>query len=313
MWYRGYLALLLVTALGSVSCNEDDIIAAAAGDPVPTGMGVMTSTAAAGAVNAVALVLNDAALASTKPSPQAASPSVVLGVFPELSSIQCGTGSMTISGDTSTLPANLGVTFSACQDGPYTVNGGATITIPSVRTCTEDTDEPPDFNHDVPNSLTGTVTNGTTVTVDGQVLTLTNIGIAITNPRYDGYPDPPYQSDPTGDGGTCGIVSADVVATGQVSTEFQGETTTIDFGSSSLNVSFVGSATQVEATIAGDITIDTICTDGAFPLTISTVPTDPLVFPDNGDGTPTSGTLIVNGETVNFLTNPSAIPCSGFL
>jgi hypothetical protein len=271
-------------------------------------MAVTASTVAAGAISGVSAVLSDAALASTKPSLNAASGNVVIGVFPEASLISCGagTGTMEISG---TAPGTLGVTWTACKDGPYTVNGGATITIPTTRTCTEDTDEA-NPNHAVPNSMTATVNAGTTVDIDGQVVTLANFGVVITNPVYDGFPDPPYAGDPTGDGGTCGIVAGDVVATGQISTAFEGETTTVDLGSSSLNVGFVANDTGVQVTISGSITVDTICTGDPFLLIIST--SEPLVFPDVGDGSPTDGTLIVNDVPVDVVTT-SAIPCSGFL
>jgi hypothetical protein len=106
-------------------------------------------------------------------------------------------------------------------------------------------------------------------------------------------------------------VAADVAVTGQVSTDFEGETTTINFGTSTLNASFEAFPTQVQAMLSGNITIDTLCTDGAFDLTISTI--EALVYPDEGDGTPSSGTILVNDVPVDFSTNPSAIPCSGFL
>jgi hypothetical protein len=304
MKYRGFLAALLLVAFTSAACEDtkDDIIAAAAGDPVPVGMGVMTATAAAGAINAVALVLNESALAASKPSLRAASSTVPIGVFPEDDSIDCDTGSMTITG---TAPGDLTVTFSNCQDGPYVVNGGAAINIPDVRSCAEDGD-----SHDVPVSMTATVNNGTTVSVDGQVLALTNFGVAVTSPLYNGAPDRAEE------GGTCGIVGGNVVATGVVSTEFEGETTTINFGSSSLNVTFEANETSVLAELDGTITVDTLCTDGPFELTLSPFPGGgaPLEFPDGGDGTPTGGILVVNGENVDFSDpNVNAIPCSGFL
>jgi hypothetical protein len=300
MRYRTFFAGLLVVAVASVSC-QDEIKKRAAGDPVPAGMGTLAVTATSGAVTGITSFLSDAALASTKPSLKTGSGNVVVGVFPEATSLSCGSGTGTIAG---TAPGDLTATFTNCQDGPYTITATVAINVPSVRTCQEDI-ALGNSDHEVPVSLTATVATGT-VTVAGQAVTLTNFGVAITNPTYYGLPD---QS--TDVGGTCGLLSASVHATGQMSTDTAGETTTIDLGSNSLDIGVEDQGTQVQATINGSLTVNTTCTSDPYSITIVTE--SPLVIPD-GDTVPTSGVLIVNGETVDFLNNPAPpIPCSGFL
>jgi hypothetical protein len=129
MWHRIFLVVLFVASVASMSCSEDDIIEAAAGDPVPAGMGTLASIGVAAGVTAITDVVNQVAVAgSGKPSLKAAPAGVVVGVFPE-EDPECDAGTADITG---TAP-DFTATFTGCQSGLYTVTGTATINVPSAR------------------------------------------------------------------------------------------------------------------------------------------------------------------------------------
>ncbi|MFZ5862463.1 MAG: hypothetical protein ACOYXR_06480 [Nitrospirota bacterium] len=312
LWRRGFVLALGVGALvfGACQAAKDKIEGEVFGDPVPSGMGVSAATAATAGVAAGLFVVNEAIVPSPS-TPLKPGGSLFLGVgeFPERTSITCDNtgGNVNLSGQA---PGTVSAQFVNCANGPYSVNGSATLTFPEgVKTCFEDLDESSP-THQVPRRMVAAFSNTTTVSVGDFATRLTGFSLDLTQPAYNGGLDRPQ------DGGTCSLVDVRIHAQGELSNDL----VTIDLGSTSLNIDVAdqGENTTVTINDVSHLTFKAPCTDGPVGITLHTPLGFPLTFRnDGGDGTPVSGTLHVtpdggDTQTVVFPSEGfSAEPCTG--
>ncbi len=292
MWYRGgFLVALLVAALASMSCSEDDIIAAAAGDPVPGGMGVLgVSAAAVGAAVVTGLVDVTAQGSNNK-----VSGGVVIGAFPNQTPVNCsGGGNVAFTGN---LTTDFSATISNCTSNGYTAStptASPVVGTMVLTTCDEDGQ-----STDVPQTLSAVI-NATVTDGGGQTLTISNLDVDVSNPNYFDGP-----------GGTCALLSADImINSGSMSVSVAGQTVTTTVPTGTLNVNFVDGQGMTTLQVNGDVIVNAPCTgDGGFAVDVVTE--SPLVFFD-GDIEPSSGVITGNGEEVNFVGGTFPEICTGF-
>ncbi len=297
MWYRGFLLVLLVAASASISCSKDDIIAAAAGDPDPGGMGVLgVSSAAVGAAVVTGLV-SATAQGSNKPAPGGA----VIGVFPNNNPVACTGGNIAFTGN---LITDFTATINTCVSNGYTLSTPPDLTPADptddsiigtmvLTTCDEDGE-----STDVPQSLSAVI--NATVVGGGQTLNITNLDVDVSNPVYF-----------TGTGGTCALLSADItINSGSMSVSVAGQTVTTTIPSGTLNVTFVDGQGTTTLDVSGDVIVNAPCTgDGGYAVTVET--TETLVFTD-GEIEPSSGVITGNGVPVAFVGGTFPEICTGF-
>jgi hypothetical protein len=265
------LVLLGIGGCGLKDDAEDKI--GGLGDPSAQGTGAAAANATAGVADFMTDLLNNL---NNVP---ALKPSKTASAFPEPVVDCSGGGQVTVTGN-STFTA----TAANCVENNGTVVVNATIngTVGPTVQCTDDDGDGP---FDLATSMTATI-NGT-ISIEGIVFDMTNLGMALSGITYDSS-------------NNCSVAGFTDVITGKISTDDPVEVE-FNFGTGSLTLGVIvdNFSDSVQVTMDGSMSTDTPCADKSFTLaTIS-----PLVY-SSGGTCPVSGQLSLTGGLSGTVTFP---------